>query len=311
MRTLGAHGHEAVGLDVLPSPFTRWVGSIADRALVRACLDGVEAVLHTATLHKPHVATHGKQDFIDTNVSGTLALLEEAAGAGVTRFVFTSTTSAFGAALTPAEGAPAAWIDESVRSVPRNIYGVTKTAAEDLCALFHRRHGLNCVVLRTSRFFPEEDDSKATREAFADENAKANEFLFRRVDLEDVVSAHVAAIERAPAIGFGRYVISATTPFVRDDMAALRTRPMAVVEDRFPECAGIYGARGFRMFPSIDRVYVNRKALADLGWRPAYDFERILGQIARSTPIGSDLARAVGRKGYHRERFADGPYPVE
>ena len=311
MRTLGSHGHEATGLDVLPSPFTRLVGSIADRGLVREALDGVEAVLHTATLHKPHVATHGKQDFIDTNVTGTLSLLEEAAAGGVTTFVFTSTTSAFGAALTPAAGAPAAWIDESVRAVPRNIYGVTKTATEDLCELFHRRHGLNCIVLRTSRFFPEEDDNRATRDAFVDENAKANEFLFRRVDLEDVVSAHVAAIARAPEIGFGRYVISATTPFVRDDMAALRARPMAVVEQRVPECAEIYGKRGFKMFPSIDRVYVNEKAMADLGWRPAYDFGRILDQLARSTPIGSDLARAVGSKGYHQEHFADGPYPVE
>jgi hypothetical protein len=72
--------------------------------------------------------------------------------------------------------------------------------AEDLCQLFHRNHGLACIVLRTSRFFLEEDDSRVTRDTYADDNAKANEFLFRRVDLEDAVSAHVLAGKRAPAV---------------------------------------------------------------------------------------------------------------
>ena len=310
MRTLGAHGHEAVGLDLLPGPFTQQVGSITDRAFVRESLGGVDAVLHAATLHKPHVATHSKQAFVDTNVTGTLVLLEEAVAAGISRFVFTSTTSAFGAALTPPAGAPAVWIDETVRPVPKNIYGVTKTAAEDLCELFHRKHGLSCLVLRTSRFFPEEDDNSAVRQAFADENAKANEFLFRRVDLEDAVSAHVAALARVAEIGFGRYIISATTPFAPDDMAAVRAGP-AVVADRFPQFAEIYRKLGFKMFPSIDRVYVNERARAELDWRPKYDFGLILEQLAAGAPIGGDLARAVGIKGYHQGRFADGHYPVE
>jgi UDP-glucose 4-epimerase len=70
-----------------------------------------------------------------------------------------------------------------------------------ICRLFHRNQGLACVVLRTSRFFPEEDDNQVTRETYADDNARANEFLFRRVDLEEAVSAHLSAGERAAAIG--------------------------------------------------------------------------------------------------------------
>src|SRR2546421_13101308 len=133
VRQLRAEGRETVGLDVLVSPFTTHVGSILDRALLRRALDGAEAVIHAATLHKPHVATHSRQQFIDTNVTGTLNLLEEAVAAGVGRFLFTSTTSAFGHALSPPPGAPAAWITEDVAPVPRNVYGVTKSAAEDLC----------------------------------------------------------------------------------------------------------------------------------------------------------------------------------
>ena len=239
MRCLPGLGHEPVGLDAVAGGYTDNVGSVSDRQVVERAMVGVEAVLHTATLHKPHVATHAKQRFIDTNVTGTLALLEAAVAQGVGQFVFTSTTSAFGAALVPADDAPAAWIDETVGSVPKNIYGATKTAAEDLCALFARKHGLNCTVLRTSRFFPEVDDSPAVRDAFGDQNAKANEFLFRRVDLEDAVLAHICALGTTPLGGFARYVISATSPFTQDQLMAIRRDPVRVISAIFPEFAEV------------------------------------------------------------------------
>jgi UDP-glucose 4-epimerase len=196
MRTLPAAGYEAIGLDVKHSAFTHRVGSVADRDFVKRCMPGEHAVLHTATLHKPHIATHTRQDFVDTNVTGTLNLLEEATAAGVGAFIFTSTTSVFGRALVPQVGAPAAWITEDVVPLPKNIYGVTKVAAENLCELFHNIRGLPCLVLRTSRFFPEPDDSKEIRQSYQDANAKANEFLHRRADIEDVVNAHLLALVR-------------------------------------------------------------------------------------------------------------------
>ena len=311
MRTLPGAGHEPIGVDRQASPYTHHVGTIADRPFVHRCMHGVEAVVHAATLHKPHVATHSRQDFVDTNVTGTLNLLEEAAAARVRAFVYTSTTSAFGRALVPPPGAPAAWITEEVTPAPKNIYGVTKVAAEALCELFHQRAALPCLVLRTSRFFPEEDDRKETREAYADLNAKANEFLYRRVDVEDVVSAHVLALDRAAALGFGRYIISATTPFTQDDLLELRTNAPSVVARRVPRYRDVYAGRGWMMFPGIDRVYVNERARRDLGWRPQYDFTRILELVEKEGVASSPLARAIGAKGYHAERFTEGPYPVE
>ena len=120
VRTLRTDGHEVVALDRKPSPFTSVVGSIVDRGLVAGAVRGVDAVLHTATLHKPHLVTHSRQDFVDTNVTGTLNLLEEAVRAGVRAFVFTSTTSVFGRALSPARDEPAAWITEDVTPLPHN-----------------------------------------------------------------------------------------------------------------------------------------------------------------------------------------------
>src|ERR1700719_1777755 len=185
VRTLRDLQHEVVGLDLLESPFTTCVGSIIDRSCVRRCMIGVQTVFHAATLHKPHVATHTPQDFVDTNITGTLNLLEEAATTGVESFIFTSSTSVLGDALVPPVGAPAAWVTENVTPIPKNIYGVTKAAAEDLCQLFHRNQRLPCIVLRTSRFFPEEDDNKEVREAYSDDNVKVNEYLYRRVEIAD------------------------------------------------------------------------------------------------------------------------------
>jgi nucleoside-diphosphate-sugar epimerase len=308
MRVLRADGADVAGLDVLEGEFTDDVGSIADRATVRRALRGVDAVLHAATLHKPHVGSHSRQEFVDTNVTGTLNLLEEAVAAGVSRFVFTSTTSAFGRALTPAEGRPAAWITEDVVPVPRNIYGVTKTSAEGLCELVHRDHGLPVLILRTSRFFPEADDRDDVRAAYADANLKVNELLYRRADLEDVVGAHRLALERAPEIGFGRYIISAPTPFTRDDLDALRTDAPAVVRRLFGDYEALYAERGWRMFPSIERVYDSSRAQADLAWAPRFDFRHVLDRLARGEDPRSDLAIAVGAKGYHP--VSTGPYTV-
>jgi nucleoside-diphosphate-sugar epimerase len=310
VRVLRDTGSDVVGVDVLPSPgVTDVVGSLVDRAVARECVAEAGAIVHAATLHKPHVGSHGRQEFVDTNVTGTLNLLEEAVAARVGRFVFTSTTSAFGRALVPPPGAPAAWIDEDVVPVPRNIYGVTKRAAEDLCELVHRDHGLPCLILRTSRFFPEGDDRDDVRGAYDDANVKVNELLYRRVDLADVVDAVRCALERAPEIGFGRYIVSATTPFSPADLAGLRADAAGVVRRLFPErFDAVYGARGWRMFPSIERVYVNAAARRDLGWSPRYDFGAALAALAAGEEWRSPLAIAVGAKGYHAE--STGPYTV-
>ena len=301
MRTLLEAGQQPIGIDIQESAFTREVGSITDRSFVKRCMPGVHAVLHTATLHKPHVASHARQDFVDTNITGTLNLLEEATAAGVGAFVFTSTTSVFGRALTPPLRAPAAWITEDVVPAPRNIYGVTKVAAENLCELFHGIRGLPCIILRTSRFFPEADDRKEIRQSYDDANVKVNEFLYRRADIEDVVSAHLLSLEKVHAIGFGRYIVSATTPFTRDDLAELRTNAAAVVRRRVPCYEDVYASRGWSMFPGIDRVYVNERARSELGWRPRYDFAHVIDLVHSgerpAQPVGAgDRVQRVSRR---------------
>lgn len=310
-RTLTKNGTDFIGVDLNEGAFTTDIGTICDREFVKKVVKNVDYILHTATLHKPHVATHTKQDFIDTNISGTLNLLEEARHNNIKGVIYTSTTSTFGDMLTPDKDQPAVWINESASSIPKNIYGVTKNAAEDLCQLFYRNHKLPCLVLKTSRFFPEEDDKKQLRELYEDLNIKANEYLYRRVDIEDVVSAHLLALKNVSSIGFGKYIISSTSPFGSQDLKDLHSDASSVVRKKYPEFEEIYALKKWKMFPQIDRVYVNEKARKELGWNPKYDFQHVLKCLKENKDFRSNLSFELGLKGYHKESFEEGPYPVE
>lgn len=310
MRLLQDGPHDVVGLDVLASDWTTEVGSIVDPDVVDACMAGVDAVLHTATLHKPHVVTHGKQAFVDVNITGTLNLLEAAVRHGVSRFVFTSTTSVYSRRCSPGPGQPAVWVSEDLAPLPKNIYGVTKLAAEGLCELFAFRDRLPCLVLRTSRFFPEDDDRAEVRRQYSGDNAKVNELLYRRVDLQDAATAHLCAMDRAPDLGFGRYIVTAPTPLTPDDVHGLRHRAPGIVQSHVP-FQDTYDFLGWRMPTDISRVYDSQRARTDLGWRPEFDFARALHRIRAGRRPFSDLTYAVGSKGYHEQTFVDGPFPTD
>ncbi len=310
-RTLQKEGQDYLGVDINPSAFTTHRGSITDREFIGRMVQKVDYIIHTATLHKPHVVTHIHQDFVDTNITGTLNLLEEARLHGIKGFIYTSTTSTFGDALTPKPSEPAAWITESTPSIPKNIYGVTNNAAEDLCRLFYRNHKLPAIILKTSRFFPEEDDKKQIRDDFESLNIKAIEYLYRRVDLEDAVSAHLLALEQVERIGFGKFIISATSPFRQADLIWLHADAGSAVRNLYPDFEPLFQERGWKMISQIDRVYVNDKARNELGWQPKYDFRYILDRLKAHRDFRSKLSLEVGKKPYHREKFEKGPYPVE
>jgi len=220
---LTENGHQVTGLDVVPGAHTGVIGTVADRALVDRTMDeyGIEAIIHGGALHKPDIVRYPRQAFIDVNVTGTLNLIEAAVAAGNDRFLFTSTTSLMVRAdvRQGAGEAGAWWMDEDFGPIePRNIYGITKLAAEQACKLLHREHGIAALILRTGRFFPKDDDTHAVPSG---PNLKANELLGRRLTVEDAAAAHLAALEAAPAIGCDTFILSAPPPFIREDAEEL------------------------------------------------------------------------------------------
>lgn len=286
---LRAAGHEVTGLDVASGTDTDAIGSVADRPLIDRLFGdrGIEAVIHAGALHKPDIVRYPNHAFVDVNTSGTLNLLEAAVANQASRFVFTSTTSLMiSTAIREGHGDEAVWIDEALAPLePRNVYGVTKLAAEHLCRLIHADHGLPVVILRTSRFFPEEDDTHAEPSG---ENMKANELLHRRLTVHDAAEAHLAALDRAPQIGFGTFIVSAATPFERGDTAELKRDAAAVIARYFPDAADLYAQAGWTLPASIDRVYDAGLAERVLGFRCATSFGDVLAALRDGRPLPAE-----------------------
>ncbi|WP_285711374.1 NAD-dependent epimerase/dehydratase family protein [Erythrobacter oryzae] len=284
-------GHEVTGLDIAPGLHTDVLGSVADAGLIERLFAerGFAAVVHAGALHKPDIVRYPASAFIDVNLTGTLNLLEAAVRHGAGRFVFTSTTSLMiTRAIRDEVAAEAVWLDEASGPLqPRNIYGVTKRAAEELCRLWHDVHGLPVIALRVSRFFPEDDDTHAVP---AGENLKANEFLNRRLTVEDCAAAHIAALDAAPRVGWGVYVVSAPPPFTPADAARLKTDAAGLIAERFPEAPALYAARGWVLPQSIGRVYDPSAIERDLGFRCQTDFAAVLAALreGRAMPFTHD-----------------------
>jgi UDP-glucose 4-epimerase len=300
---LRADGHIVTGLDVAPGTDTNILGSVADKALVDRLFAerGIEAAIHAGALHKPDIVRYPESAFRAVNVEGTRNLLEAAAAAGNDRFIFTSTTSLMiSAKIRAGAFGRAVWLDEETGPLePRNIYGVTKLAAEGLCRRFHEERCLNIIILRASRFFPEDDD---THSKPSGENLKANEFLNRRLTVEDAAEGHVVALEAAPRLGFGTFILSAPPPFAREECEELFRDAPVVIARHFPEAPRLYAERGWTLPASLDRIYDPSRAEALLGFRCRTDFAAVLDALkaGEQLPFAHDpsyVSPALAAKG--------------
>jgi nucleoside-diphosphate-sugar epimerase len=254
-----------IGIDVRPGKWTTQVGDVADADLIAGLMRSVDVVIHIASLHAPHVGQRSMQDFIDTNVTGTLRLLEAASAARVRRFVYTSTTSVYGYSLVP-DAQEAVWVTEDLPTRPRDIYDITKLAAEELCRLFARDHSLPTICLRVSRFFEQTPGLMATYR------------LYRGADVRDIAAAHILAATNQD-IAFDTFNISARSPFQREDTPELLTNAPRVIRRYYPNAEEVFHAQGWTLPESIDRIYVTEKAERLLGYAPQHNFAELLDEL--------------------------------
>ena len=266
-RELSRRRDAVIGLDLVAAETTTHVGSVADRELVLDLMQSLDAVVHTASLHAAHIATHTPHAFVDANVNGTMNLLDAAARHGVRRFVYTSTTSVYGHAMECAE--QAVWVTEDLVPQPRDVYDVTKLAAEQLCAIAARRHGMTCPILRVSRFFPEPQRLTAIYR------------LYRGVDVRDAVAAHLLALDAPLRPGTcDAFNISAHSPLSREQLHQLKHRADRVLRAQFPWIEGAFARRDWKLPTSIDRVYVTEKAERVLGYQSRHGLVQYLQEFA-------------------------------
>jgi UDP-glucose 4-epimerase len=256
-----AADHEVLGIDLSPFSTTRYVADFTDPDALHAALEEVDAIIHTAGLHAPHVSLIAEDRFRRINVAGTKMLVAAAKEAGIKRFVYTSTTALYGDAVLPGD---CTWIDESTTPRPRTIYHRTKLDAED--ALQSEASPDFAVrVIRMSRCFPEQPEVMALYR------------LHRGIDVRDVADAHAAALSNGGA-NFQRYIASGCTPFHREDREALSRSPRDVLRHRCPELLRELERRNWPLPSSIDRVYDPAAALSALHWKTTRGYGEVFRQ---------------------------------
>ncbi len=259
---LRSYKHEVLGIDIIPSATTDRLIDLKEKSLVVEICKGIDAVIHTAALHGKHYELQYPRDaFIETNISGTLNLLNACVANGVKKFLFTSTTSIYGEAMANKE--TAVWVDEGLKEQPRDIYDITKQTAEQLCRDFFYKESLQTSVYRVSRFLPEV------------ENLKINHRLYRGLDERDGAEALRLALN-IDFKDFEIFNISGGSPFKKDDLALLKHDPKTAILRHFPDAESIYNKRGWNFPESIDRVYISEKAKTYFDYLPKYDFEYLL-----------------------------------
>lgn len=256
--------HRVVGLDRVPGPYTVHVGDVCNRGLLDSLLADVDAVIHAASLHAPHVGRVPDSAFVRTNIHGTEALLQACLAHGVRRFVYTSTTSLYGHALVPVNRA--VWVTEDLVPRPRDIYDTTKIAAEEACRAVSGA-AMTCVSLRVARCFPEPDEQVAIYR------------LHRGVDLRDVAEAHRLALTTRLA-DFEVFNVSAASPFTAEDAGELHSDAEELIRRRMPWAVTAFERRNWRLPRRIDRIYAIDKARLILGYQPRYNFGSLFPEEA-------------------------------
>ena len=116
-------------------------GDVRDRSCVEAAVSGCSVVFHLAALIAIPYSYRAPESYIDTNVKGTLNVLEAARAAGVAKLVHTSTSEVYGTA----RRVP---IDEEHPLQAQSPYAASKIAADQLALSYHRSFGLPVAVIR-------------------------------------------------------------------------------------------------------------------------------------------------------------------
>jgi len=262
LKHLADSGHLVTGLDVSDSATTNLIADVKDKYKILEVTQGFDAVIHTAALHGKHMDLNfPREEFVDTNIKGTLNLLNACVANGIKKFLFTSTTSIYGKSLV--DDNKAVWVNEELPIQPRDIYDITKQSCEELCREFFEKEKIQATVFRVGRFLPETD------------NLMLNHRLYRGLDEQDGAEALKLALEHE-FNQFEIFNISSGSPFQQEDLIELKHDASSVIAKYYPEAIELYKLNQWTFPESIDRVYRSDKALQMLNYQPKFTFEYLL-----------------------------------
>jgi NAD dependent epimerase/dehydratase len=243
-----------------------FAGDVRDPHGVKEAMKDCDAVLHLAALIAIPYSYHSPDTYVDTNIKGTLNLLQAAKDLDVKRIIHTSTSEVYGTAkFVP--------ITESHPLVGQSPYSATKIAADQLAYAFHASFGLPVVIARPFNTYGPRQSARAVIPTIISQIAKGARQIklgatsptrdFNFVD--DTVSGFIAALNAEEGAGevfnFGsNYEISIgeTAALIAKIMGA--DIEITTDEDRIrPERS------------EVERLWAdNSKARQILGWNPEY-----------------------------------------
>ena len=260
--------------------FEVFAGDIRDPHGVREAMTGCDAVLHLAALIAIPYSYHSPDTYVDTNIKGTLNVLQAARELGVRRVVHTSTSEVYGTArFVP--------IDEDHPLQGQSPYSATKIAADQLAYSFHASFGLPVVIARPFNTYGPRQSARAviptiiTQLADGKRHIKlgavspTRDFNFVR----DTVAGFIAALDSNQGLGevvnFGSNFEISIGDTARLIAEAMNTEIEIVSDD-------------MRLRPEnseVERLWAdNSKAMRLFGWQPDYGgregFKRGLAETA-------------------------------
>ena len=266
---LRKEGYEVVSVDIKTGDDVR------DTEKMRTMFAGAEFVFHLAALPRVQYSIEHPQETHDTNVNGTLSALMAAQDAGVKKFIYSASSSAYG-------DQPVMPLVEMMPARPKSPYGLQKHIGELYCRLWSEVYGLPTVSLR---YFNVYGPGASAEGAYALVIAK---FLQQRIDgkpltitgdgtqtrdythVRDIVQANLLAAE-SPKVGLGEVVnIGAGRNVSVNDLAAMIGGPSVHIEPRLE--------------PHDTRAD-NRKAKELLGWEPKVTLEDGIAELKKEMGI--------------------------
>jgi dTDP-glucose 4,6-dehydratase len=278
-------------------------GDIRDGELVkRLCQEHqIGAVVNFAAESHVDRSILSAEPFVDTNVVGTLRLLEAARAAGVRRFLQVSTDEVYGSL------GPTGAFEETTPIAPRSPYSASKAAADHLVHAFHHTHGVDVVITRCSNNygpyqFPEKLIPLMILNAFEGKHLPVyGDGMYVRdwIHVED----HCEAIDLVLAGGRSGEVYNIGAENDRPNLEVIRAILRLCQRDESL-------VRHVPDRPGHDRRYAmnSAKLRGELGWRPRRDFEAGIAETVawyRDNPTWWQHVRSGAYRDYYERQYGD------
>jgi dTDP-glucose 4,6-dehydratase len=243
-------------------------GDIRDGALVRKlCAEhAIDAVVNFAAESHVDRSILSAEPFVDTNVMGTLRMLEAARASGVKRYVQVSTDEVYGSL------GPTGAFEETTPIAPRSPYSASKASADHLVEAFHHTHGMDVVITRCSNNygpyqFPEKLIPLMVLNAFEGKPLPVygdGQQVRDWIHVED----HCEAVDLALTKGRAGEVYNVGAENERPNLDVVR----AIIKHTGASESLI---RYVPDRPGHDRRYAmnSAKIRRELGWKPKHEFE--------------------------------------